>query len=461
MVFYIPHYAKEKVSLFEFVGRALSIVSLGVMAGCSDMSTVVAPRTEDVALVEGPPIQDVSTPFDDALECMNGRVSPGIVFAVGQVVDATGKETYADGGSGKFISQGAGEMVQSALFRAGVTVVNRRDPNIAVVETQWGIRDIQSQVPVNFYISGSINSLDFIPGGGATLQIAGVGPRYRQNRILIGLDLTMTDAFSGKIVASIPLQKQIFSSEFGGSVGRFFGDTLVNLDLGGQQREAVHFALRQMLNLATFELVSKVISSSEASPCVSLISPFYGSITTRASSNPQALQQAIVAADELKEKKEAEKLALAQAEAAKNKPVPPPVSIEQQLSEVARQSSIFAARAIAAAEESLATDSPDISARKAAEAMQLVARAVQFLRRGAEMGLKGAEGDAAAVVVERALKVSQLAAERVAKAVTAPPTPAPQASPAPEQPAAPESTGAVGQIPIQKEGTLQSTKNPG
>ena len=36
--------------------------------------------------------------------------------------------------SGKFVTQGAGDIVQSALFQAGTTVVNRRDPRIMETE---------------------------------------------------------------------------------------------------------------------------------------------------------------------------------------------------------------------------------------------------------------------------------------------------------------------------------------
>ncbi|WP_420395801.1 CsgG/HfaB family protein [Nioella sp.] len=189
--------------------------------------------TRNVDLPEGPPVEEIVTIFDDALHCLRGHIPAGLTFAVGEVVDATGRESYSDGGAGRFISQGAGEMVQSSLFRSGAAVVNRRDPAIAVMETQWGIRDIQRQLPVNFYISGSINSLDFIPGGGASISVAGVGPSYRQSRILVGLDLSMTDALTGRIVASVPLQRQMFSREVGASVGRFFG-ALLHKSVEGQ-----------------------------------------------------------------------------------------------------------------------------------------------------------------------------------------------------------------------------------
>jgi len=382
----------------------LSCAALSI-SGCGFFpADVLSSRAENIGMVDGPPIEDVVTAFDEALSCLQGKIQPGITFAVGQIIDATGKETYSEGGTGKFVTQGAGEMVQSSLFRAGVTVVNRRDPNIPVVETQWGIRDLSQQMPVNFYISGSINSLDFIPGGGFSVQVAGAGPRYRQNRILIGLDLTMTDAFTGRIVASVPLQKQIFSQEVGASMGRFFGETLVSLEMGGQEREAVHFAMRQMLSFATFELLGQLMSVSTYAPCKEKVDVFFGAISQTGTADPEAMQ-AVVRNGEAAMQAASQAQQVAQ-QAAQTQQQPQAVrSIEEQVKELANHVMVFGARSVAAAEESLTAESNEVAAQKSAEATELLRGAVQILQRAAELGLKGPEGDAAAMVVERAMTV--------------------------------------------------------
>ena len=376
------------------------LVVMTGLTGCSLIPPgMMSPRSENAAPVNGPPIEDVVTAFDEALSCLRGKIQPGITFAVGNIVDATGKESYAEGATGKFVTQGAGEMVQSSLFRAGVTVVNRRDPNIPVVETQWGIRDLSQQLPVNFYISGSINSLDFIPGGGVSFQVAGAGPRYRQNRILIGLDLTMTDALTGRIVANIPLQKQIFSSEVGASLGRFFGETLVSLEMGGQEREAVHFALRQMLSFATFELLGQLVNVDTFAPCMEKISPFYGNVEHTGTGDIDALQDVARAANA------ANQARAAQQQQQQQQVAQAVLSIDEQVKELTNHVMVFGARAVAAAEVALASDSTEVAAQKGAEATDLLRGAVQVLQRAAELGLDGPEGDAAAMVVERAMTV--------------------------------------------------------
>lgn len=244
-------------------GASLALVSC-LLSACS--ATVTPPR-KDVSLVQGPAIAQIRTPFDTALDCLRGRISPQASFSVGAVVDASGKEQITEGGSGKFVTQGAGDIVQSALFRAGVTVLNRRDPRIIEQEIRWGVGQRAALMPSRYFITGSINSLDFIPGGGADVQVAGLGAQARQTRILVGLDLSVTDTRTGRVVANIPLQKQIVASEQGLGGARFFGPTLVNVYIGGKQREAINFALRQMLNLATFELLTQMMPEATAKDC--------------------------------------------------------------------------------------------------------------------------------------------------------------------------------------------------
>jgi curli biogenesis system outer membrane secretion channel CsgG len=260
-------------------GRRFLMLFLCALTGCSAMNGrgVTVPTGKDEVLVKGPAVMDIVTPFDRALSCLDGRINKDALrFSVGSVVDSTGKEQVTDGGAGKFITQGAGDIVQSALFKAGATVVNRRDPRIIENEVKWGLLSTKEQALSTFFITGSINSLDFLPGSGFDVQIAGLGPRYRQNRILVGLDLSMTETRTGRIVANVPLQKQVVATEDGFGIGRFFGKTLVSLDIGGKEREALNLVLRQMLNLATFELLTQVMNPAKYGDCYAMISAVDG-----------------------------------------------------------------------------------------------------------------------------------------------------------------------------------------
>ena len=251
------------------------LVLAQILTGCTGLASS---NKKPVTLVQGPPITDIFTPFDMALSCLKGQLRQDVNFSVGAILDQTGKDLVTDGGTGKMVTQGAGDMVQSALFQAGVSLLNRRDPRIIESEAKWGIRDSKNIQASDYYVTGSINSLDFIPGGGFDMQIAGVGPSYSQTRIMVGLDLSLTDTRTSRVVANVSLQKQIVAQDYGINAGRFAGHTLLNIQIGKGEREATNFALRQMLNLATFELLSQVIPPNAFEGCRTVIPPEYGQL---------------------------------------------------------------------------------------------------------------------------------------------------------------------------------------
>lgn len=402
------------------------VAAATVLAGCVPIGGTISPENENVVIPKGPPIEDIVTPFDEALTCLKGLVPSGLAFSVGIISDNTGKEQYADSGSGKIVTQGASDIVQSALFTAGVKVVNRRDASIAITETNWGIRNIKQQTPAAFFVTGSINSLDFIPGGGAQLEIAGVGPRYRENRILVGLDLSLTDTATGEVVSNVPMQKQIFSTEMGASAGRFFGKSLVNIDAGAMKREALNSTLRQMLNYATFQLLGQVVSEAGYRNCALKVADVDAAADTSAvsASNRSALTLAAgrdIAPPPPPEANAPENLQVAAPA--------PPKPIPDEARRRGQQTTSLAAKAIAKSEE--VQKSSDLQKAKALrdEAVKLLTEAIAALRESAAMGLSGAEGDGVALVVEQAIIAVQSAQafvetlEKVAEGAIVPPTP--------------------------------------
>lgn len=267
--------------LFDLKNISLVIILGQILSGCTGTSVS---NQRPVALVQGPPITDIFTPFDMALACLKGQIRKDISFSVGAILDQTGKDVVTNGGSGKMVTQGAGDMVQSALFQAGVSVLNRRDPRIIESEARWGIRDARQIQTSDYYVTGSINSLDFIPGGGFDVQVGGIGPSYSQTRIIVGLDLALTDTRTSKVVANVSLQKQIVAQDYGVNVGRFSGHTLLNIQLGKGEREATNFALRQMLNFATFDLLTQVIPPATYESCRAQIPKEFGTLNLTRSS---------------------------------------------------------------------------------------------------------------------------------------------------------------------------------
>ena len=240
------------------------------ISGCTEMS-------DEIETSRGPAITDIVTPFDEALTCLDGIIAREAIFGVGRIPDNTGRRT--DAASSEFlITAGAGDIVQSALFKAGVTVVNRRDMGTAVMESQWGIRDLSTQLPTMFAVTGSISSLDFVPASGFSVIIGGFGPRARMGRVIVGLDMAVTDARTGRIVANVALKKQIVARETGFQTARVIDNIIVDLDFGLSEREALNFALREMLQFATFELLVQLMPVEKWQPCADGINPSIGRI---------------------------------------------------------------------------------------------------------------------------------------------------------------------------------------
>lgn len=398
------------------IGSAVSSI---LLSACSlTVPGQFTPSGELADLIEGPPVETISTPFDTALACLGAGIDSDFSFSVGNVADTTGKEQYADGGSGKFITQGASDMIQSALFHAGLTVVNRRDPNILLGEQQWGIRDLSTLLPSDFYVSGSINSLDFIPGGGVEVELAGVGPRYRQSRILVGIDLAMTSAHNGRIVANSTIQKQFYTSESGFSAARFANDTLVYAQIGGSEREALHHTLRQVLSYATFDLMAQMLSEADAASCLDDVTASGRVIqdeTPQKFGDGSVFEEALSAANLA----EAE---TASAAIATSRAMPrgaDAIQISAEARRLGNSTTSFAAKAIAAADAVLLAQTGAEATAAADKAVEAMGQAIQSLRAAAAEGLTGPEGDAAATLVEKAIVASQAAKTRAADMVNA------------------------------------------
>lgn len=242
-----------------------SLLILG--SGCA----AATPYKENMKLTEGPkPVSQILTPYDSLLSCLSSTyLGKKARIGVGAVSDETGKFSISDNGNGKYVTQAAGDIVQSALLQSHIVkVVNRRDPRVMKLEAAFG-RKLQ-WIPSDFHITGSINSLDFLPGGGIDASVYGVGAKYRQHRMLIGMDLFLTNTRTSEVVSHSSIFKQVVADEIGANIGRFFGDILVAVDMGEQHREAVHFALRNMLKLAVYEMLADLYDI-DSKTCSSII----------------------------------------------------------------------------------------------------------------------------------------------------------------------------------------------
>ena len=171
-----------------------------------------------------------------------------------------------------------------------------------------------------------LGAVDFVRKADATAQGQGaIAARLRT--ALLAAAATNIGAVSratGQIVANIALRKQIFADEMGLMAASFVDETVLDIDLGVARREAVHFALRNMLQLATFELLTQLMPYEAYAECHALVDPRYGAVT----GDRTTAEQEQMAADRA--------AALAAAEAAANgveqTTLPPPAAPEEEVS---------------------------------------------------------------------------------------------------------------------------------
>lgn len=236
-------------------GMVTAIAALGLLTSACTATTAQHKNTEQLT---GPPVTHVKTVYDDVLVCARNALQDADVrvVSISNISDETGK-IQLDGGNGRYVTQAPDVIMQSAWYAMQPeAVVNRVDTSVSEWENQAG-RDLAIQAS-DFYVGGAITSIDFVPGGGFDIGVAGVGVKARQYRMSVAMNINATDTYTTRMIGDQAVFKEIVAYDTGVGVGRFFGDTLVSLDIGGQEREAVGFAVANMLKYTAFELASEV-----------------------------------------------------------------------------------------------------------------------------------------------------------------------------------------------------------
>jgi curli biogenesis system outer membrane secretion channel CsgG len=259
-----------------------------LLSGCVGKST---------ALLQGPPITEVATPYGAALSCLAkvaGDEPNKPVIAVGAIADRTGKFSLDDGGYK--VSQGPDLMVMSALARTNaVRLVERVDTRVVEWELKYandkilgdGPRTMDTdkgpvEVPYrgikagvlkgsDYYLVGGITSIDYnVFSGGAQIGVSNIGPGFREYRLLLSVDLRLVNSRTSEVKQTSTLHKQVVGYEVTAGIFKFFGNTLIDLNLGAKKDEPVSLAVRAVLERSVFDLVTGLLDTPETAPCQEL-----------------------------------------------------------------------------------------------------------------------------------------------------------------------------------------------
>lgn len=272
-----------------------AIVVASLLSGCAAIRPPLNAQTlaaGEVATPIGTMVRDNRTPLEGVMACfgqslLNANVKPKVI-AVGDVKDYTSKYSINEGSA---VTQGGSLMVYSALGKIGgpIMIAERYDPSVAERELgytdrrQLGdgeVHNVNGQnVPWVPYFGGTITKSDYfivggitevnynIQSGGAQFQVANIGPKARTFTESVALDLRIVDSKTLVVVKTVSLSKQFSGYEVGAGLFRFFGTTLVDVNVGAKGQEPLQLGIRTALEEATIKLIAAV-NNVDPSECL-------------------------------------------------------------------------------------------------------------------------------------------------------------------------------------------------
>ncbi len=257
----------------------LALFAASLLAGCSTFTALRPGSTpEGVTPLYTFAVTNNDTPYTQCLESWGSVNAKGRLprISVGDIADKTG-QTSLDDYNAKSLSQGASEMVMSAIYKTHkVDLVERLDLRIPLAEVQLAEQSrldrsasSYANLPASdFILVGAVTELNYnIQSGGARIAINGIGGGRRSVVINVAMDLRVVDAktFSVRYVTS--LQKQIYGQEVSANVFSFFGDTFLELDAGKIRNEPLQLGLRSVAEMSVYQIMTKFLGLPATESC--------------------------------------------------------------------------------------------------------------------------------------------------------------------------------------------------
>ena len=225
----------------------------------------------------GKPDFDVrkQTPSIEQLKTIAKPLDGPVVIAVYDFVDMTGQKK--PGGNfasmSTAVTQGSYQLLIKALQDAGqgewFRVVERSSLPSLLQERKL-IRSTRQQVdgedakplpPLLFagaYITGGVVGYDSdTKSGGIGARILGIQANKQYRQDIVTIILRVVNVQSGEVVASVTIEKTIFSTGIGSDVFKYFdADTmLLETEIGVARNEPVTFALRKAIEKGVIEII--------------------------------------------------------------------------------------------------------------------------------------------------------------------------------------------------------------
>ena len=226
------------------------------------------------------PVTSNDTPYSQCLRKLATIPATSLpIFAVGEIADKTGQVNFGEQG-GRPLSQGASEMVMSALYKTGKAhLVERFDLRIPLAEVKLSEQNRLSRSVTEFGEGGRLPGTDFIivgaltelnyniVTGGVGLRVMGVGGGARMAVLNVALDLRVINSKNFAVAYVSTLQKQIYGYEVEADVFRFFGDTLVDFQAGHVRNEPLQLGVRAISEMAVYQIMTDFLKLPRDPSC--------------------------------------------------------------------------------------------------------------------------------------------------------------------------------------------------
>jgi curli biogenesis system outer membrane secretion channel CsgG len=283
-----PHAEAKLGRQFRQLRRRGSLLMTVVLTlgGCTSW----LPMSKDVAPVVGPAPYVNRTPMNPALYCLrsSARDTPDLRIGVADFIDGSGASMGDNDVSGKYFSQRPDLMLIVALSKTGVRLVNRTSTAVAewemrqamdrrlgdgkpvvVGKTRFDYRPVRAGefLGSTFYVNGAITEINWaLSNNVEEAGLLGATVGRRTYRVSIATDVVVTNSLTTEVVFARSYSKQLVGYETGGGVFRFVEAAIMpkarvelfQANIGQKQNEPVQQALRWVIELAGYEIISSL-----------------------------------------------------------------------------------------------------------------------------------------------------------------------------------------------------------
>jgi len=249
--------------MFNLKRLLLSVISVLALSGCASVAPGDATGVKPLIVY---PVTNNDTPYSQCLRKLQSVPAANLpVFAVGEISDKTGQIAYYDK-AGNNLTQGAAEMVMSALYKTGKAhLVERYDLRLPLAEVKLaeqnrlnrGVETFGKLPATDFVLVGALTELNYnIVTGGVGLRVAGIGAGTRMAVVNVALDLRVVNSKNFSVAYVSSLQKQIYGYEVQADIFRFFDSTYVELEAGHVRNEPLQLGVRSVAEMAVYQIMT-------------------------------------------------------------------------------------------------------------------------------------------------------------------------------------------------------------